>query len=112
MLNALGTVFAFTAAAFSVFVTPQGIKSYVVYSGETEAIVAVVPEVFSSYSEKHARLLRLAEEFSVKLGKPVILTEDSVAFATIRRIEKKGRASDVAYLKKRIEKIRADCFAS
>ena len=90
----------------------EGIKKYEIFRGEEEAIVAVVPEAFSSYEEKRAALSKAAKIFSRKLGCSVVLTDDSVSYAAIRRIEKKGKASDEEYLRKRIRKIRSECYLS
>ena len=111
MMRLLGAALAL-AAILPTGAKIEGIKNYAVYIGENEAIVAVVPEAYPSLKEKQARLLQLAKEFSAYLDRPVVLTEDSLAFAAIRRIEKRGRSSDVRYLLKRLEKIRASCYVS
>ena len=108
VLGAILAVGAFLSPTYGSF---DGIKNYAIYIGENEAIVAVAPDAFSSYAEKRAHLSSAAKLFAEKIGKRVLLTEDLVCYSAIRRIEKKGRGSDVRLLEKRVRKIRASCYS-
>lgn len=108
----LGAILSLAAAISPSFGKVEGVKTYLIFQGEDEAIVAVVPEAFSSYEEKRAAFENAAKTFSKALERSVVLTDDSLSFAAIRRVERRGRSSDERYLIKRIRKIRSKCFVS